>query len=298
MDERQNWYRPELSADLLDRLAEIGDLLYLVRDFRYSLRGLGDPAPESPAMRDRLAMESTFGTPDPALRVYFLVDLWLMEASHHLAAIGTLYKSGDVLFGPLPLTRIVLELSARVAYLLAPAITTQQRAARATIEEAHSIQHMATAEKRLNGEESKTYEGLRLRVSDLRDEALRVFGPGAEGDPSQWDLVGQTLVRPSEAVKRFGAIQDRGRTFLGIYDRLSTHTHPSMGSTLFLDRDDRGRITGLTMRRDVLETVAQNSLAFFHVALKHFAEYSRWEPGTLDQLNGEIERTFPSFFAD
>jgi hypothetical protein len=221
-----------------------------------------------------------------------------MEASYDLGAIGTLYKSFDTIFGPLPLARVVLEMAARVTYILDPSIDHRQRAARATIEEANSLQEMKKAEKRINGAGSDLYGRLRKRAREIAKEAMNVFGSGAEGNPHQWRLEGQKLISPTDAVERFGAIQDRGRAFVGIYDRLSTHSHPGLGSTLFLDRADDGSVDGLTIRGSDLEDVAQNSLAFFHTALNHFVQYSGWKPVVLAELNDRIEEVFPDFFAE
>jgi hypothetical protein len=245
------------------------------------------------------ALESLYGSSGSPKRAYLLADLWVMEASHHLAAIGTLYRGGDVIFGPLPLARTVLELSSRAVYLLAPSITPLQRLARATIEEAYSTQEMAKAEKRVNGKESQLSQTLRRRMGEIRGEVHDVFGEEADaGNPDQWELDGQHLIRPTEAVHQLGAIHDQGREFEGLYDRLSTHTHPSMGSVLFLDRDERGTVTGLTISSETLEQVAQLSLAVFHIALKHFIEYSGWHPPALDSMNDQIEMVFPDFFED
>lgn len=298
MDEYEVSDSVEIPVDLRRRLDQMGRLLHAARAARHSLTGLGDPAPLSHAAKDHASLDRLYGNPHSARRAYVLADVWLMEASYDLGAIGTLYKSFDVTFGPLPLARVVLEIAARVTYILDPSIGHRQRAARATIEEAYSLQELRKAEKRINGAGSDLYGGLRKRMTEIAEEAAGVFGSGAEGNPHQWKLEGQELITPTEAVERFGAIQDRGRTFVGIYDRLSTHSHPGLGSTLFLDRADDGSVNGLTIRGTDLEDVAQNSLAFFHIALNRFVEYSGWQPVVLDQLNDQIEEVFPDFFAE
>jgi len=131
-------------------------------------------------------------------------------------------------------------MAARAAYMLEPAANTREHAARAIIEDGYATEAMAKAEKRIHGK-TTLYRDLRNRVTALHQEVETVFGSAPDGPPHEWQIEGQGFIGPSEAVRRFGDIQQQGRVHEGIYDRLSTHTHPSLGALLFFDRHDDGR---------------------------------------------------------
>lgn len=288
-------YRPSITPELSQRLEELARTLYAAREFKYSLSDLGPPREDSAAAHDSHAATQAFGNPTIGQRAYFLADVWLTEIAHHLGALGALYEQGEVVFAPLPLARTVLELAARVAYVLEPATSTSERAARAVIEDGYASEAMAKAEKRSHGK-TTLYQDLRNRVAALRTEVETVFGSAPVGGPHEWEVEGQRFIGPSESIRRFGDIQQAGRVHEGIYDRLSTHAHPSLGALLFFDKDDDGRPTGIRIQQEETEAIAQNSLAFFYQAAKHFVSYAGWEPDPLGPLESELELAFPAFF--
>lgn len=290
-------YRASIDVDLAQRLDELAAVMYAARDFKYSLSDLGPPGPSSAAAHDSRAASEAFESPTLGQRAYFFADIWLTEIAHHLGGLGALYEQREVVFAPLPLVRTVLELSARIGYVLEPATNTRERAARAIIEDGYATEAMAKAEKRIHGR-TALYQDLRNRVAALRREVEEVFGSAPSGAPHEWEIEGQQFIGPSESVHRFGDIQGAGRLHEGIYDRLSTHAHPSLGALLFFDRDSDGRPTGIRIPRAELEALAQDCLAFFYLAAKHFVRYAGWIPDPLGPFEVTLEFAFPTFFID
>jgi hypothetical protein len=290
-------YEQSLSDELSARLMDISDILLAGRDMRYLLTELDRPGDASAAVRDSEAAQDQIGSSAPGLRPYFLADLWLMECSQHLAGLGSLYQAGEVIISPIPLARTVLEIAARVAYILDPNIGSHSRIARAVIEDAFATQAMRTAAKRINGKDSDLYRSIVDRLGEIRKEVTLFFGTSPTGNAEQWVINDQTRLSPTDAVEQLGDIHGEGRTFLGLYDRYSTHTHASLGSLLLLDRDDQGRPTGLTAKSEDLEALAQNTLAAFHVAISRFIRYADWRIVEFGAFEDRIETVFPDFFA-
>ena len=285
-----------LSEAARARAAEIAEVLVRALPLKQSFADLGDPAPDSPVAHERAIWSDDAGR-NATVRAFFLADFWLSNAAMLLDGLGHLFRAGAVLIAPLPLARSVLEFSARTVHLLDPGIGPSRRAIRAVIEEAHSIDAMRTAAKRMFGAQSEQYRALRTRSSRLRQEAAALSSSAVEGNPDKWDLDGERLARPSEIVEELGELSSAGRVMRGVYDQLSAFVHPGLGAMLYFATDDSGAATDVaTTSIQDMEAIAQNALGPYYTAMRRFATFAGWDPPELQTFEESLSAVFPEMF--
>ena len=276
-----------------ERFAEIGQLLRETA----ALKQLASRATQDRGRftSDVASLEEQ-GLPDAGGRIVKLCDLWLAQASQYLSGTGVLYSAGEAI-ATLPLVRSVIETSARAVHLLDPGMTAMERASVALLEEAHSMEGVRTAAKRLDGEESDLYKAAVRAVRALRDEGKDRFGGTCDDDAASWNLRGVSLASPTDVVTALGQEMGSERQMQGYYDRLSSFAHPGLGMLLLVEVDEDGRPTGgITYRHADHEAAVQTALAVFYLALSRFWMYTAWSLEELQPLEARVAQVFPSFF--
>lgn len=229
------------------RLEELAELAEACRQvFLAYAESRWDPVPESPAALARPEIIKT----DPATNsggvtagfdlVSEVIVTYLEVAANHLGGIAALYRSGEVMFSPVPLVRSVLEYSSHAAWVIGDGTgVAEDVLARAYLEEFTSCEFAKMAAGRMGSKNDPSYIKARDRWAEVRNRAIAAF-PGTtaadldESKPGR-TISNQTLPNPEAAVtwmlsliyrKANGSVTNKQGQ--GIYAFLSSGTHPSL----------------------------------------------------------------------
>jgi hypothetical protein len=107
-----------------------------------------------------------------------VVVTYLEIAANHLGGLAVLYRHGEAMFPPLPLARSILELTARVAWVLRDSSgTADDILARAYLEELNSRETAKQAFGRMHSKDSAAYQLLAARCGAAAQRSRAVVFP-------------------------------------------------------------------------------------------------------------------------
>ncbi|WP_277209180.1 hypothetical protein [Isoptericola croceus] len=209
--------------------------------------------------------------------------VYVTAAVQHLRALARLLGPEIVIAG-WSLTRSLEEYCGRTSWLLSPDATPLGRVARFYMERVVSLHMAKTAETHLgNRERAKTLKGMRTAVLG---QARQVF-PDAEmfkaDELNNWAIGGEPYSGLRKAVNDFGQAQMGAR---GLYDMLSTFTHPSLyqlgAQTQVTELDDR-RYHRFTAEPGVVRWQLAAASGSVYRAAKHVISYLELDDAPLEQ---------------
>lgn len=188
----------------------------------------------SPLELDREAMRRKLGPRgpwdgEPAREAGEIALLLLPAAQQHLAGIAGLLRECEVIFPVAPVARALLEHLGRVAWVLDPRINPRERAARATLIRVDDL----TVAKKLAKSLGQTRRRSRLgqRLHHLRKVEIPArFYPSeiVAGDSGKLVIAGQEMPGLRESVDDLDDLYDTRWNAGGMYDFLSSATHPNV----------------------------------------------------------------------
>lgn len=208
---------------------------------------------------------------------------YVTAASQHLRALAGLLGPEIVLTG-WSLTRALVEHCGRAAWLLSPDATPIGRVARFYMERIVSL-HMARLATEQIGDRKHAKELKRGREA-LLNQAKQVF-PDVElfktEELNDWAVGGEPYTGLGKAVNDFGRGSLGGK---GLYDVLSTFTHPSLyrlrAQTSVTELEDRLHFA-FTMEPDVIRWQLAMACGSVYRAAHHVAGYLELDEAPLEQ---------------
>ena len=212
-------------------LDELGTLLREARSFTHGLRGRYpglSPQPGSAAAND--FEQEIF---DPSINATLVRDprvqagQYLQVASHHLAALGTLFRAGEVHNAPSVLARAVVEHAASAVFVMDPRKDLRTRCARALVNHAKSAANQVRAVASL-GAAPDVLDAATEKLEEIEIIADLAF-PGQvvrNVNGRILDIAGERTLSYSEVVKFWADWRDDELPGAGVYSALSLWTHP------------------------------------------------------------------------
>lgn len=241
-----------------------------------------------------------------------VVQTYLLTAAGHLGGLSALYRSAEVLFTPGMVVRGVIECSARVMWVLGDRNDAPENLlSRAYLEELLSAGEAKKAAGRLGGKSTEQYKELDETYKELKNEIVGRFPGTTLDDLGKWQLGGQALAKPSEAVTWMYELLEKhagsmvtSKMSEGIYDFLSNVTHP----TLYPTRDLREWATSpdhpeelvaiLHVETDFVERQTVAAVLAYYNALSLVTSFFGWSTDGHDQLTEAIDRLLPGALQD
>lgn len=306
----QPWHTPPARLSALALVAESCRAAFIgtARNSRWHPNG-GSYA--EAAKRDLTRLDSVPKTSD-VLTGFNLVSevivTYLEVAAGHFGGLAALYRSGEAMFPPLPLARSIIELCAHVMWVLGDGSgTPADILARAYLEEFTSCEHAKMAASRMASKEAGSFIRARDRWTLVRDRAIAAF-PGttpddlSESKPGR-TLNGQLLPGPEACVAwmfrlllKEGAGGYTERHALGIYEYLSSGTHPSVYQARQLRvpaHQGDGDGTDLRIEIRFLEQLLAVVIYAFYNALSYVIDFYGLERVEHDALTATIDEVLP-----
>lgn len=196
------------SDDALARTAELAELADAGRTAFLALaKSAWQPAEDSAAASAKIALTAK----DPATSsvgilpgfdlVSEVVVTYLEVAANHLGGLAALYRSGEVMFSPLPLVRSILEYSAHAMWVVGDGSgLAEDMLARAYLEEFVSSEFAKMAAGRMGSKEDDSHQNAQKRWKAIRERAMAAFPGTTPKDLGERTIAGQTLLSPEGAV--------------------------------------------------------------------------------------------------
>jgi hypothetical protein len=191
----------------------------------------------------------------------------LVFGARYLTGMSLLLRGREVLCVP-PLTRSLLELSARVAWLLDPRIGIRNRAARAFLNKVdYATRAKATAKSLSHPDLVRFGHDLRrLRKVDL---GSRFYPSEVENVDGRLTIRGESLPGFRQSLELMEAVYGVQWNAAGMYDYLSNSAHPTLhtalGNSRIVDDVDSGYLRLNVDSEDALNvlTLARNGVITF-----------------------------------
>jgi hypothetical protein len=289
-----------LPSEHSTRLGELAELFFACQDaFRdVVLQTQWHPSPDSLAERDRrhLTEHDPPFPPDVPLLIPKVLYSYMFGAGEHLAGLGALYGTRQVLLTPGVLVRVTLEYCAHVAWVI-QGRELQGRLARAYLEHVTSAEEAQKNSKKLLGKASEQYQRELQRYRALKKQARQIFPEPwqtKDGDPK---YAGETMLGLEATVV---ALYDSERAGSGIYGLLSNFTHPTLYtitrlSSVVQDGDELKPTLHLTVEDH--DRRAQLAVTAFYTAFDATIQYYGWPHDGADALAERINVTLPGAVA-
>lgn len=316
--------RPSISAEqpstdaISARLNDLAGLADACRDAFLTVAAESHwrPAPGSSAAvaQVRLDTEDPAVSDDGVLGGFSLVSevivTYLEVAAGHLGGLAALYRSGEVMFPPLPLIRSVMEYCAHAMWVIgADSGTYADILGRAYLEEFTSCEFAKMAAGSLGSKDDDIYKHAQHRWAAVRDRAIAAF-PGttrddlSESKPGR-TLAGQVLPGPEACVagmfdllhkEASGAATERQSR--GIYAFLSSGTHPSLYQARQLRIPvDHGDHHGTMLSVDTvfLERLLATAVTTFYNTLSYVISFYGLPNDAHEALTLKIDAVLPGY---
>jgi hypothetical protein len=191
-------------------------------------------SPASPLELDRAAMCRKLGPGgawdgEPAREAGEIALLLLPPAQQHLAGIAGLLREFEVIFPVAPVARALLEHLGRIAWVLDPRINPRERAARATLVRVDDLTVAKKLAKSLGQTQRLSRLGQRLHQLRKVEIPARFYESEiASTDSGKLIVVSQTMPGLRESVEGLDDLYDTSWNAGGLYDFLSSATHPNV----------------------------------------------------------------------
>lgn len=259
------------------------------------------------------AESADWGDPRPPTIVQqVLLDYW-DGADGHLSSIEALARSGAVTHSLPLLTRTVLEHAHRICWLLeashpagsgkeGPVMLTE-RAARAYLEELHSLHHRRETVKKLAGRSSeafKTCDGDLREMRTTRIPAVFASTADLDGDPSQWRISGERWRGPTSLAEWYTKHKGQNPGQSGTYDALSAMSHPTLyglRESIEFHPVEGGVVRRRSLPQDFLSRVIGGAAATYWRACMDLASYFGWDREPLDRWASQLNEWSPGIIA-
>lgn len=297
-DDRGYWVT--VPDDFAEGLDVIASLLDFGRYVRHTFQELGDVHPESRAASEIRYAASTFGSPELAIRLHRMVQVWGVACADYLGGVAALCRAREVILSPAPLLRSCMEYAARGIWLLDhdPAVTPTKRMARAILGEILSAEEACKAASHLASKNSQAYKEAKAELDELRTSVAPRLSTDVvlEGPQRAWRIEGEALLSPTDAFRHFEKRWGDARTWEGTYDALSAYSHPGL---LILDffEQDRSGATVLTTTLDTVTRMIRGTVVLYYQFLKHHLAFCGWSSLDFEKWVNVIPNVFPGFFS-
>ncbi|WP_458107699.1 hypothetical protein M1D51_19535 [Arthrobacter sp. R3-55] len=301
------------SDDPHARLAELAGLADAGRTAFLALaESAWQPAENSAAARAKIDVTAK----DPATSsadilagfdlVSEVVVSYLEVAANHLGGLAALYRSGEVMFSPLPLVRSVLEYCAHAMWVVGDGSgTADDMLARAYLEEFVSSEFAKMAAGRMGSKQDDPHQHAQKRWKAIRERAIAAFPETTPQDLGNRTIGSQTLLSPESAVSwMFGLLNANANGSVnekqseGIYSFLSSGTHPSLYQARQMRKYvDRGEYVGTVLKVDLdyLERLLGVGVIAFYNALSYVVSFYGLPAQAHDELTRQIDDTMPNY---
>lgn len=274
------------------------------------------PAPGSSAAVSQVLLD----TKDPAVSddgvlagfslVSEVIATYLEVAAGHLGGLASLYRSGEVMFPPLPLVRSVMEYCAHAMWVIGDGSgTCADILGRAYLEEFTSCEFAKMAAGRMGSNDDDTYQLAQRRWVTVRDRAIAAF-PGTTRDDLSESKPGRTIadqVLPGpeacvtwmfDLLYREASGTATERQSRGIYAFLSSGTHPSLYQARQLRIPvDHGDHHGTMLSVDavILERRLAAAVTTFYNALSYVISFYGLPNDAHEALTLKIDAVLPGY---
>lgn len=233
---------------------------------------------------------------------------YLEVAAAHMAGIAALFRSGEVMFPPLPLARSVIEYCAHAMWVIGDGTgTANDMLARAYLEEFTSCEFAKLTAGRMGDTSDDAYKLEVQRWKSVRARAIAAFPGTTASDLSTGgggrSLGGQTLPGPEAGVAwMFGLLEGLAdgsvteRQGKGIYAFLSSGSHPSLYQARQLrvpvsHGDHHGSI--LSVEIEFLERLLGTAVLMYYNALSYVISFYGLTIGPRNKLMDKINEVLP-----
>lgn len=201
----------------------------------------------------------------------------LVFGTRYLTGISILLRAREVLCVP-PLTRSVLELAARVAWLLDPAIGIRNRGARSFLNQLDDATRAKITAKSLSNPHLVRFghEVQRLRKDTLKS---RFYPSEVQDRDGKLVICGDSVPGFRQSVELMEAVYGVRWNAAGMYDYLSNSAHPTLhtalGNLRVTDEDQSGYLRLNVDTEDVSNyfTLARNGVINFTYMWEMIAVY-------------------------
>lgn len=296
-------------ADYQARLTELSELYGACRvafeglaadtGWHAALDSLGDADLRELLGRDPAAPESV---PDV---LPSLTDWYLHGASSYLGSLSVLFANGEVLVAPAPLIRGVLELCARIVWLLGDLRheSLERRLARGWLEALLDAEEAQKTSGRLLGADSNEKIRRRQRFRNLKRDAKQLFPAPHHTSDGRPVLGGQTLPCPHACVTAMLSAPTFGLDAAvagGINDFYSNRSHPTPYQLSSIwTMSTTGDVQEPVLLRTIFshEQDARIAVLSFYTALSYTMLYHGWPGDRQHALTTVIDRILPNALA-
>lgn len=243
-----------------------------------------------------------------------VVQTYLLIASGHLGGLASLYASSEVFFPPAALVRAVIENCAHAMWVIGrdPSESSEDRLARAYLEELLSAEEAKKNAGRLGGKEGPTYLQANRDYVALKGQILGRFAGSTKDELGKGKLLSQQFLNPEACVGwMYKFLEERGgstiddRAALGVYGFLSNMTHPTLYPARQLQEWTADPAVGhghptayLRLDLDFLERQASAAVAAFYSTLSVTTSYFGWSRTVHDDLTVKVEAALPGVLSE